>query len=422
MAGKPVWIDKFEDLEIASFPLRTGNLLIAIFFCLVFSYLLLVLRIAGLGGFVWMIQLVYINSLFLVSYLFVIVDYTAQGYQEVPKISGTLLSTGKSRFFKELVLVSFFFSLFFLSDNAYWQACFIIASTVLFPMGTCVIIMEESLVSALNPLKLIKVLMAIQADATFATYFAIQTGTILLAYLALFVDLSWFNFITMLAFVLALMMLFRSIGVALHSNAETLGIGIRFGKQVEEEQVQLAKDRELSAFLTKLYKLTNGGYIAKAWTLLETRIRDDDYKTEADLFARIQKWDNVHLALKTGQGFIERLVARKDYRTCWDVLEFCFTANGDSYKLLSAATVFDLSARTETRNQVEIMVYLLLGFESEFPNHPKRAQALLKAAQLAAHDMNDYERAREIMARLHSRYPEIHQDNTYQNLGAILSE
>lgn len=422
MLGKPVWIDKFEDLEIAAFPFRGGNLLIALFFCLIFSYLLFVLRVVGLGGIVWTAPLAYVNAVFFLGYLFVIVDYTAQGYQKIPIMSANLLSTGRSRFFKELVLISFFFSLFFVSNNPYWQVSFVLASNLLFPMATSVVIMEESLVSALNPLKWIGVLMDIKADATFVAYFVIQTGTIFLAYIAVFVDLGWFNLITMMAFVMAMMTVFRSIGIALHSNAESLGIGVQYGKQVEEQQVQQAKDKELSVFVTSLYKLSNSSQMDKAWLSLERRVRDDGYKTEADLFARLCGWDNVRLAVKAGQGFIERLVAREDYRTTWNVLEFCYTANRNEYRLLSAGTVLELSARAETREQIEIMVYLLGRFEEDFPNHPRTGEALLIASQFYAHDLNDFEGAREIMARLHAEHPEIHASKTYQALSGILSE
>jgi hypothetical protein len=264
--------------------------------------------------------------------------------------------------------------------------------------------------------------MDIKADTTFLNYFAIQTGTIFLATISFSVDLGWFNLITMLAFVLAMMAVFRSIGVTLHSNAETLGFGIRFGKQVEEDQLQLARDRELSGFVTGLYKLANSGQAAQAWQLLEKRIQDDEYKSEAELFDQLRNWDNVRLAVKAGQGFIERLVAAEDYRTCWNVLEFCYAENGNSYRLLSASSVLELSGRAETRNQVKIMVSILRRFEEDFANHPQRAEALLIASRFCIHELDDFETASEIMTHLHAQYPAIHADKTYQALQAILSE
>ncbi|MFP6808627.1 MAG: hypothetical protein VB957_15830 [Pseudomonadales bacterium] len=109
MISKPVWIDKFEELEVSAFPFRISNLLVSIFFSLIFSCMLAVYRFSGLAGVVWVIPLAYVSSLFYLSYLFIIVDFTAQGYQKVPIMSGTLFTTGKSRFFKELLLISFFF-------------------------------------------------------------------------------------------------------------------------------------------------------------------------------------------------------------------------------------------------------------------------------------------------------------------------
>ena len=57
MAGKPVWIDRFEGLEVAAFPFRSENLFAAVFFCLIFSYLLTVFRVVGLAGIVWTVPL-----------------------------------------------------------------------------------------------------------------------------------------------------------------------------------------------------------------------------------------------------------------------------------------------------------------------------------------------------------------------------
>ncbi len=81
MATKPVWIDKFEDLEIFSFPFRVGNIANTIFFCLIFSYLLGVIRVVGPAGFLYSILLTYFSFMFFFGYLFVIVDYTSRGYQ-----------------------------------------------------------------------------------------------------------------------------------------------------------------------------------------------------------------------------------------------------------------------------------------------------------------------------------------------------
>lgn len=420
MATKPVLIDKFEDLEIVSFPFRVGNIASIIFFGLIFSYLLGIMRTMGPIGFFYSIMLTYFSFMFFFGYLFVIVDYTSRGYQEVPKLSANLLITVRSRMFKELILISFFFAFFFLFDNAYWNLIVVLTSLLFFPIATSVIIMEESLISALNPLKWIRVLLDIDANAMFMQYLAIQAFTLIAGYVALFVDFGWFNIITMALFLMATLIVFRSLGVVLHSNSESLGFPVRFGKQVEEEQIQLAKEHELSDFSTQLYKLRNAGKLTEAWELLQKRLRDDNFMTEADLFARLREWDNPRLAVKAGQGFIERLTAKQDFRTCWNVLEFCYTANGNDYKLTSAQAVLTLSAKAESRTEKSIMVSIIRHFEEDFPNHPKTAEILLTAARFTAYDLDDFDGARKIINHLHTTYPSVHSNKSYRALHSIL--
>ncbi|MCH7744064.1 MAG: hypothetical protein IIB71_15545 [Proteobacteria bacterium] len=327
----------------------------------------------------------------------------------------------RSRLFKELILISFFFALFFLFDNTYWHLIVAMMSLLFFPMATSVIIMEERLTSALNPLKWLRVLMDIEADALFMQYLAIQCLTLVLGYLVLFVDIGWFNIISMLGFIMAMLTVFRSLGVVLHRNSESLGFPVLFGKQIEEKQSRLAKENDLSDFSTQLYKLRNAGKLTEAWELLQERLRDDKFMTEADLFARLRDWDNPRLAVKAGQGFIERLIAKQDFRTCWNVLEFCYTENLNDYKLVSAQSVLTLSAKAESRKQKSIMVSIIRHFEEDFPNHPKTAEILLNAARFIAHDLDDFDGARKIMTHLHATYPAIHSNKTYQTLSAILA-
>jgi hypothetical protein len=420
--SNPVWIDKFEALEVNFFSLRSSNIVIAVFFALIFSYMLSAIRFVGLAAATSMAMLTYVSSIFFVGYLFVIVDYTTQGYQDIPKLSGNLLTTERSRLFKELILIGFFISLFFLFDNPYWKLIYIISSLVLFPVSTAVIIMEESLVSAVNPVKWIGIVMDLEADAVFVQYLIIQGITVFAVYLALFVDLGFFNLISMLILVMLLLTLFRSLGVLLHSNASTLGISVRFGKQIEDQQVKAAEEREYSEFSSELYKLSDGGKVRDAWDLLEERLKKEKYATEADFFARLRKFDNPTIAVKAGQGFSERLVLKGDFRTAWNVLEFCYSANGNKYRLTSSNVILQLMAKAETSLQKAIVVSLLSHFEEDFPEHPRRSEALLVAARFTAQDLDDFERAREMLEHLHTTYPEIYSNKDYQALTVVLAK
>jgi len=135
-------IDKFEDLEVLNFPLRVGNIAFVIFFSLIFSFLLNVLHLMGSGGFIWSVPLVYVSFIFFFSYLFVIVDYTAQGYQKIPPLSAEMVATERPLLFKELVLISIYVFLLLLIDNAYWRVVSVISCFILFPIVTSTIIIE----------------------------------------------------------------------------------------------------------------------------------------------------------------------------------------------------------------------------------------------------------------------------------------
>ncbi len=262
----------------------------------------------------------------------------------------------------------------------------------------------------------------IKADRIFTQHLVIQVSTLLLGYLVLFVDLGLLNLLSMAVFLMAILTVFRSLGVVLHHNSETLGFPILFGKQVEERQMELAREQELSEFSAQLYKISNAGQQTKAWEMLEQRLQDDNYTSEADLFSRTRNWENLRLAVKAGQGFIERLVERKDFRTAWNVLEFCFEANHKDYRLSSGETAIAMSGQAETRSQKSMMATILGHFEKDFPNHPQTAAALLTAARFTAHDLGNFDGGRKIIARLQSTYPEIHSNKTFRALSAILME
>jgi hypothetical protein len=290
------------------------------------------------------------------------------------------------------------------------------------PVATSLLVLEDSLISAINPAKWLAILNTIEANTGFTQYLVLQFCMLLSGYVALFVNLGWLNILTMMVFLGITMTAFRCLGVVLHSNAEALRLRVVYGPKIEQEQTRRAHDQALSDFLSKLYVLADTDETGKALKMLDEHLQEDRYKTEAELFARIRAWENPVLAIQAGREFLNRLVARDDIKTSWDVLEFCYEANDNEYRLTAADTLITLSEHTETFRQKAITAYLLRHFEEDFPNHPKTAEMLLLAAQLTAHDLNDFEGARRIMTHLASDFPAIGQDKTYMALTAVLSE
>jgi TolA-binding protein len=186
-------------------------------------------------------------------------------------------------------------------------------------------------------------------------------------------------------------------------------------------QLRQARDQEFLEFSSELYELASSGQFTRAWEMLEAQLKKDRYSTEAEFFARLRQWDNPSLAVKAGQGFAQRLVKQGDFRTAWNVLEFCYAANGNNYRLTSSNAILKLMVEAQTQLQKEIVVSLLSHFEEDFPEHPRRAEVLLEAARLTAQDLNNFEAAREMMEHLHANYPDIYADKRYQALTVILA-
>jgi hypothetical protein len=422
MHSKPVWIDRFSKLEIYSFPLRTGNAMIIGLFTMMFSYILAATLLIGLGGLVVTITLAYVSFSFFFGYLFVIFEYTTLGFQEIPKMNAGLVFNERGRLMKAMILVSFFFSLFFFIESPFWQVFFTIISLLLIPVATSLLVLEDSFTSAINPAKWLAILNRIEANTGLSQYLSLQICMLLSGYVAFFVNLGWLNILTMMIFLSIAMTSFRCLGVVLHNNAESLGFQVIYGPKIEQEQVQRAHDQALSDFTSTLYTIAGNGETGKALKMLNERLQEDHYKTELDLFDQIRAWENPALAIQAGREFLNRLVASGDIRTSWKVLEFCYQANGNKYRLTSASTLITLSVHPETFKQKTMTAYLLRHFGKDFPNHPKTAEMLLLAARLTAHDLNDFETARHIMAQLASDFPAIHNDKTYRALEAVLTE
>lgn len=413
-------VEKFAPLLVAPFSLRLNNILAVIFFGLLFSYFLAVARTVGAGGIVWLSLSIYVSFMFFFGYLFVIVDYTARGFQRIPLLSANILLDEKSRLFKEVVLIGFFASLIFFIEAEFWKVSFVIACLILFPIATVIIIMEESLVSAINPWKWLRVLMDLEFDKHLGQFLLMQLVTLFSGYMALGINLGLFNLVTMIVLLMAMLTLFRSLGVVLHSNAESLGFPVQFGERIARSQQDEAREKLLSEFSTSLYKLCNLGKARQAFEELETYLQADNYACEGELFSRMSKWESPVLAIKAGQKYIERLCDQGQFHNLWAVLEFCCTANNGDYRLLSSNTILKLIERAETHQQKKLVAAVLNHFESDFPNHPRTTEMLLTRIRFIAEDGDSFDRARTLLAELKVQNPDVLAHEHFQQLARAL--
>ena len=415
------WIDKFVPLEIYSFPFRFGNLLFLLFFTLWFSWIVGIIQFMGVASAVMNMGMAYTGLTFFVGYMFIITEYTAQGYQHIPSISGTIFTSEKPRLFKLVFLVLTLASLFLAIDSTTTQFLYLCFCMLFFPIATSILVWDESLISMVSPAKWLRVISGIATDSNSLRYMMLQTFSVLLVYPTLNGDMGNWLPLSIFCLLATWTTMFRLLGVILHTNADTLGIVVRYGPKVEEEQKAKVREREINDFSSELYALTRSNQGKKALEALEKKLVLTGYRDEGEYFQRFCKWEDPAFALNAGQKYLERLVNQKDYRTTFDVLEFCFEANNQNYIVKPASIIFKLAEKSETRNQRVIVTHLLEHFEEDFERHPKIPEALLMAAEFSLHHLDDWPRARKNLSRLREINPRITTDKKFRTLAKLLN-
>jgi hypothetical protein len=411
----------FEPLRIYTFPFSGINVGVLVFFTLLFTWIESVTRGFGVSGLIIVMMLAYVATLLFFGYLFVILSETARGHQQVSKLSVNLLDDAKGPLFKEVILLSFLAALVFLIPHPFWKIATALSMLLVVPIATSIIVIRDQLFAAMNPLSWIDMISRIGTRGLLLEYLALQAALILVLYFSLTSDLGWLNFIKVAVVLTLFMLVFRALGVLLHTNADELELPVTHSERLAEEQQAEAEERRISDNVFKLHQLARSGQSGKAWKHLQEHLTAESYRTEASYYARIRGWDNPALAIRAGQDYISRLVERDEIRTAWDVLEFCFTANNNEYRLHKGATVFEMIDQGDTSLRKKILAHLLSNFETDFPKHPRTAEALLLAARIIAHDLDDFEQARTIMAKLRSGHPDILDDTKFTALEAVLS-
>jgi len=206
-------------------------------FTVIFNYVGRILFTMGPAALAASNMLIYVSSLLYLGYLFVITEQTSYGHQRIPPLSAQVLQQEKGRIFKLIILVIMFFSYGYVLQAPLLQIIFALTSLIIFPVSMSVLILTASLIAAINPVKWIAAIRAIRMDFKLVNYLGWQLATMGLIYVLLTQDMGWTNILVTLAFVSASITMFGSLGVALHSNANELGIDVLFSLDITASKV-----------------------------------------------------------------------------------------------------------------------------------------------------------------------------------------
>ena len=113
---------------------------------------------------------------------------------------------------------------------------------------------------------------------------------------------------------------FRIVGILIHANAESLGLHVRFGSQVEASQIAENIRREESEFCVDLYRLVEADKTQEGWQRYQGFLSKTDHGRFDRLWPVISQWPNPALALLAGQTQIEQRVKDENYPRAWQIL------------------------------------------------------------------------------------------------------
>jgi len=390
----------FEPLQVLLFPLRASNALVLLLFTLTFSWIEFSLRVIGAEGLIMTIGLFYVSCVLFFGYMFVILDFTARGHQQPPILSNSLLKSAQGPLFKECLLISLLFALIYFINDPYWQLLTSIAMLILLPVVTSLLVICESLFAALNPLNWSGMVRQVQMGPRLLHYLLFFGLLLLCCFIVVSENWGWLNPLKLFACLASFMLVFRCLGALLHDNADALGLQVNFSQTRSAVAAYREEDQVAADFLFDLHRLAHNGNLAEAAKTLQAHLKTYRYQREGYYFNALMEWSKPGLAVRAGVGYVDRLVVAGEIGRAWEVLEFCFHADGERVEIGQGATVFMLAAFPRLQEHNVILWHLLQNFETDFPRHPRLGEALLLAASVAYVDFHDRAGARACLARI----------------------
>lgn len=416
-------IEPWQDLSIFLFPLTGFTLFVYLALAILFSYLVVIstasILLAVRALFTWMVCVCG-----LLHYGFVILEFTSRGIQEAPRFTaGMLFAHFDSRLFKELLFLALLVAVVLAVKVAAIQFFLITVSLLIFPAATAYIGVEGSMSSAVNPLRLYQFIRHMGLGIVTVKLVGIEVALGMLLFAGIQTATTAPAYYLMLAtgmVVYLILMLFRCIGVLLHCRREAFGLATDFSPEQEEmERLSQIRLKRGDVFFD-LHGLSQRGNTKAAWQMLEAALKEDEYESEAEYFHRISQWDNPSLLFKMAQGYIERLLKRKDIRTAWHIFEHCHSRSAGKFQLISGKSVMQLCRHAYSNDHAKLAVEQLGHFEKDFPKHPGLQDALYLAVQICCADLNDFKQGRIYLRTIKEKFPDAPQEERYQTLHDLL--
>ena len=309
---KPV--QKFDKLNVTTFPLYGENLLVIGLFTIMFSLACIWASLpVGMG--IRSVAFWFICITLFFNYAFVIVDYTSRGMQRVPRLSGEMVFPTHDTRLYTIAALTICYLAFLMSGEAELAQGKLIIAFFTYPLMFSLLIVHTSPSKLLNPIGLVKTLylFSTSKDAVVFYFWQLVTGTVLYLEVTSFGVISAAHILWQVPLTLFLLFItFRALGVALNTKGPSFGLSVLQNAESYQQELEEEAARNLNEFVLKLHRLVRVHEYEQAFDLIKEFQKEEGHDQDDALFIRLSEWEDKGLARRMGTHLAERLMQKGD--------------------------------------------------------------------------------------------------------------
>jgi len=344
------------------------------------------------------------------KYAYAVLEHTALGYATPPMLTFDIWNPTNQKPMKQLLflLVVFIIHLWTQQLAGDWLALLVLAiGLFLAPASAVIIATENSLLKALNPLKLLSLI-------------KLMGNVYLLICLLFSLPVFVIGMLTGLPILLRIVgilylfiMTFHLLGFIVYHRREELGLEVSFSPEQETEAQQLAEQKQFNEVLDDVHQLAMGGRFKDAIAELFAKLPElgDTIETHQKLFARLILWEDKSIAFAQARHYITLLVQEKRLSEANAIYQSCIDSNA-RFKPKNPFQILPLASHAYQQKNYSLALSQVQDFASRYPNHPDTIAVQLLTAKLLGEHFKRFDEAKTIIAQLlkykeHPLHPEI---------------
>lgn len=339
-------------------------------------------------------------SILFFNYGLDVIEYTARGHARAPPLSEALTGS-RLRLIRLCFVVLLALTLLDWAPEGYrWVTMSALLAVA--PAVSSSIVFHEPFLRAIDPRRIYQFM----SNMGFG-YLALRTMTTSVLLLAVYVaskelPFAGTNFglaiVSHIAVVIVLMM-FRATGALLHVYRDKLGIRTEFSQEQAKAEVTEAQRAEAAEKFQQIRHVFRTRGPTAALKLLEQELKRHRYRDDQIYFALLEEMSDRRLFYRFCSGYIDRML-QDEVSHAWALfMRLC--DESEDFRLRSGATLFRLAETAEKPQERQHLLRLFEQFDKDFPQHPRKREAALQAANLALL-LSDAERAKHHFSRVES--------------------